>query len=63
MQYDLEKISRCFALEGNFVFAQSYGEGHINDTYLKTLVQCWMYMNMYYHLLYPHYTISDHPVH
>ena len=33
MQYDLEKISRCFALEGNFVFAQSYGEGHINDTY------------------------------
>lgn len=36
MQYDLEKISRCFALEGNFVFAQSYGEGHINDTYLIT---------------------------
>ena len=33
-----------------------YTDEDINDTYLKTLVQCWMYMNMYYH---PLCTLSD----
>ena len=34
----------------------AYTDEDINDTYLKTLVQCWMYMNMYYH---PLCTLSD----
>ena len=34
----------------------AYTDEVINDTYLKTLVQCWMYMNMYYH---PLCTLSD----
>ena len=34
----------------------AYNDEDINDTYLKTLVQCWMYMNMYYH---PLCTLSD----
>ena len=27
---------------------EGYSEKYINNTYLKTLVQCWMYMNAYY---------------
>ena len=34
----------------------AYIDEDINDTYLKTLVQCWMYINMYYH---PLCTLSD----
>ena len=27
---------------------EGYSENYINNTYIKTLVQCWMYMNTYY---------------
>ncbi len=33
---DLAEIGRRFAIEGRFVEARPYGNGHINDTYLST---------------------------
>lgn len=34
MAYNFEQICSNFAIEGSFVSAEPYGEGHINDTYL-----------------------------
>ncbi len=36
MEFDFRKISGEFALEGEFVSCEHYGEGHINDTYKLT---------------------------
>ena len=31
--YDIKAISSLFDLRGDYVFGESYGSGHINDTY------------------------------
>lgn len=33
MEFNIAEISRGFALDGNFVSAERYGTGHINDTF------------------------------
>jgi hypothetical protein len=39
LQYDLPSISRQFQVFGKFLTAESYGSGHINDTYCVTYDQ------------------------
>ena len=31
--YDLQKIAGMFDLRADYVFGESYGSGHINDTF------------------------------
>jgi len=35
-EYDIQTVSRNFEIPGSFVSAESYGHGHINDTYAAT---------------------------
>jgi hypothetical protein len=39
MNYDLNKIFEHFSIEGRFVVASPYGNGHINDTFAATVQQ------------------------
>ncbi len=39
MPFNLETISKQFRVHGNFLSAQPYGSGHINDTYLVFIDQ------------------------
>ncbi|MEM7033470.1 MAG: aminoglycoside phosphotransferase family protein [Chloroflexota bacterium] len=34
--YDIQDIASQFMIDGDFVFAESYGSGHINDTFAAT---------------------------
>lgn len=39
MKHDIQKVAAQFAILGDFVAADSYGSGHINDTYASTFNQ------------------------
>src|SRR5262245_4931916 len=36
LRHDLRAVAREFQIAGEFVFAEPYGSGHINDTYAVT---------------------------
>ncbi len=38
MNFDLKKIFEHFGIDGQFVLASPYGDGHINDTFV-TIVE------------------------
>jgi len=39
MKHDLKKVSAAFEIAGDFIHAEPYGSGHINDTYAASFSQ------------------------
>lgn len=39
MKHDIRKVSSAFEIAGDFISAEPYGSGHINDTYAATFSQ------------------------